>query len=395
MSDKNLIPITDTKALHTFCDALAQGDFLCIDTEFHREQTYWPELCLIQASAPNIEGMIDPLAEGLDLTPFLDLIKDRSRVKVLHAARQDLEIFHALLGEPLGPIFDTQIGAMALGLGDSISYDNLIQRVLNLHIDKSSQFTNWLGRPLTEKQLAYALGDVTHLRDAYYEMKMQLEVKGRLGWLAEDMARLEASELYDNRAEHAWQKLKIRKSKPDYLAVLANVAAWRETRAKALNRPRRRIMKDDTIYEIALQKPRHEAEYEQLRSLQKGFMRSKYADGLKEMVDQALASPKQYAPILPVRKQNAHLPGGVPEMLKVLLKCVSEDASIVPRLIANAADIERIARGETEDIPALTGWRYEIFGQHAQALMSGQLALSLQDNKIRLFKTPPDQDAVP
>ena len=269
MSDDILRPITDQNELQDLCDALAESDFICVDTEFHRETTYWPELCLIQASAPGVEGLIDPLADDLDIGPFLNLIAEDSRVKVFHAARQDMEIFNRLIGYPPGPIFDSQIAAMALGLGDSISYDNLVQRVLKRSVDKSSQFTDWTRRPLSNKQLTYALGDVTHLRDAYLIMREQLEAKDRLGWVREEMAHLEDPDLYDTSPENAWQRLKIRKPRADYAAILAAVAAWRETKAKDLNRPRRRILKDDAIYEIAEQKPANRKAYERLRAVPK------------------------------------------------------------------------------------------------------------------------------
>ncbi len=387
MSSEILRPITDQNELAEFCDALSEHKFICVDTEFHRETTYWPELCLVQASAPGVEGLIDPLAEDLDIGPFLQLIAEESRVKVFHAARQDLEIFNRLIGAPPAPIFDSQIAAMALGLGDSISYDNLIQRVLKRHIDKSSQFTDWTRRPLTDKQLKYALGDVTHLRDAYLIMREQLEERGRMSWVREEVASLESPSLYDTSPEKAWQRLKIRKPRADYAAIVAAVAAWREQRAQDLNKPRRRVLKDDAIYEIAEQKPRSEKDFERLRAISKGFIKSKHADGLLDAVTAATNDPDAFAPPLPKRKQNAQTPNGAPEMLKVLLKHVSEENNVVPRLIANAADVERIARGETEDINALTGWRKSIFGDKALSLLSGSLALSFQDGKVRLFET--------
>lgn len=387
MSDDILRPITDQNELAEFCDALSKHEFMCVDTEFHRETTYWPELCLIQASAPGVEGLIDPLADDLDIGPFLELIAEESRVKVFHAARQDLEIFNRLIGHPPGPIFDSQIAAMALGLGDSISYDNLIQRVLKESVDKSSQFTDWTRRPLSDKQLTYALGDVTHLREAYLIMKTQLEEKGRWGWVREEMAYLEDPALYDTASENAWQRLKIRKPKIDYAAVLAAVAGWREDKAKELDRPRRRILKDDAVYEIAEQKPRDAKGYDRLRAVPKGFINSRHATGLIEAVNAATANPEKYAPPIPRRKHNAQVPPGAPEMLKVLLKHVSEEVEVVPRLIANAADIERIARGETDDIAAFTGWRDDVFGTRARALLSGKLALSFQDGQVCLFKT--------
>ena len=387
MSSEILRPITKQSELDQFCAELSKHDFICVDTEFHRETTYWPELCLIQASGPGVEGIIDPLADDLDITPFLNLIAEESRVKVFHAARQDLEIFNRLIGRPPAPIFDSQIAAMALGLGDSISYDNLVQRVLRRNVDKSSQFTDWTRRPLTDKQLKYALGDVTHLRDAYLIMQDQLREKGRHGWVREEVAALEDPALYDTSPDKAWKRLKIRKPQRDYAALIAAVAAWREERAQSLNKPRRRILKDDAIYEIADQKPRDEKAFSRLRAVPKGFIKSKHANGLLDAIAVALDDANAFVPPNIKRKHKAQVPNGAPEMLKVLLKHVSEENKVVPRLIANAADIEQIARGETEDIKAYSGWRKEVFGTKAEALLSGKLALSFQDGRVRLFET--------
>ena len=387
MSETAPIPITDQDRLGAFCEALAQSDFICVDTEFHRETTYWPELCLIQAAVPGHEALIDPLADDLDIGPFLQLLAEENRVKVFHAARQDLEIFARLIGHPPGPVFDTQIAAMALGLGDSISYDNLVQKLLRQQVDKSSQFTDWTRRPLSEKQRIYAIGDVTHLRDAYLLMREDLETLGRADWIAAEMAELEDPALYDTDPAKAWQRLKLRKPKRDYAAVLAAVAAWRERMAQDLNRPRRRILKDDAIHEIAEQKPGSPDAFDRLRAVPTGFVNSRMAEGLVEAVRSAMDDPDSYAPELPPRTQNPQTPAGAPEMLKVLLKAVSDEVNVVPRLIANAADLERIARGDQgDDIAAMTGWRYEVFGRKAERLLSGSLALSFEDGQVRLFE---------
>ncbi|MEM1391153.1 MAG: ribonuclease D [Pseudomonadota bacterium] len=386
-----LTPIITQDALLDACDRLSQSDFICLDTEFHRETTYWPELCLIQASCPGFQVMIDPLAPTIDISPFLSLIAEESRVKVFHAARQDLEIFNRLIGHPPRPVFDTQIAAMALGIGDSISYDNLIQRILKTRLDKTSQFTDWTRRPLTEKQLKYALGDVTYLRDAYLKMVDRLEDLGRTDWARAEMTELESPLLYDTSPEKAWQRLKLRKPQKEYAAIFAAVAAWREQMAQDFDKPRRRILKDDAIQEIADQKPRSEKAFDRLRAVPNGFMRSKYAAGLQDTVQAAIDNPDDFAPVLPKRRHNAETPAGAPEMLKVLLKAVSDEANIVPRLIANSADIEKLARGETgEEIAALSGWRFEVFGRKAQALLSGKLALSFEDTRVRLFELDAD-----
>ncbi|MDP1557065.1 MAG: ribonuclease D [Hyphomonas sp.] len=386
MTDNTLTPITEQSALEDLCGALAEAEFVCVDTEFHRETTYWPELCLIQASGPGIEGLIDPRAEDLDIKPFLDLIASDRQTKVFHAARQDIEIFNRLIGHPPGPVFDTQVAAMALGFGDSISYDNLVQRVLKKQIDKSSQFTDWMRRPLSQKQLIYALGDVTHLRDAYQIMRDELARTDRLTWVREEMADLEDPATYDTEPMNAWQRLKLRMPKKDYAAIVVSVAAWRERVAQELDKPRRRILKDDAIQEIAAQKPRTEEDFAQLRAVPSGFIRSKHGQGLLEAVRAAMDAPDTYAPEIVRQPQNAQIPAGAPELLKVLLKHVSDENDVVPRLIANSADIDRIARGETsEDIAAMTGWRYEMFGKKAIALLSGKLAVSFAGGQVRLF----------
>lgn len=370
----------------TAVDALSKGSFLCVDTEFHRETTYWPELCLIQASCEDYEVIIDPLEDGLDLTPFLELVDDPNRVKVFHAARQDMEIFNRLLSRPPSPIFDTQIAAMALGIGDSVSYDTLVQKVLKRRLDKSSQFTDWKRRPLTDKQLTYALGDVTHLRDAYVNMVAELERRNRMSWIKEEMEALSAPSLYDTDPRNAWQRLKLRKPQKEYGAIFASVAAWREEMAQQFDRPRRRILKDDAIQEIADQKPIDDAAFDRLRTVPKGFIRSKYAAGLADAVKRGRDDQDTWAPPRASRKHNPEMPAGAPEMLKVLLKAVSDEYDVVPRLIANAADIDRLARGETDDdIAALQGWRNDVFGKRARALLSGKLALSFENGNVHLF----------
>ena len=386
MESETIAPVRTQSALDAAVESLGAGDFLCLDTEFHRETTYWPELCLIQASCEGFEVIIDPLEDGLDLSGFLELVADPKREKVFHAARQDMEIFNRLLGTPPAPIFDTQIAAMALGIGDSVSYDTLVQKVLKRRLDKSSQFTDWKRRPLTGKQLQYAMGDVTHLRDAYIKMKRDLQSRDRMDWVAEEMQALSAPSLYDTNPENAWQRLKLRKPQKDYGAVFASVAAWREEMAQHFDRPRRRILKDDAIQEIADQKPFDENGFDRLRTVPKGFIRSKYAAGLSDAVQRGLNDQDKWAPPRQNRKHNAEMPAGAPEMLKVLLKAVSDEYDVVPRLIANAADIDRLARGETDaDIAALTGWRNEVFGKRARALLSGKLALSFENGTVRLF----------
>lgn len=376
--------ITDTQALAEACDRLAGGTFIALDTEFHRESTYWPQLCLIQAANEDFDILVDPLAD-LDLTPLLALVADRSRTKVFHAARQDLEIFARIMGEVPTPVFDTQIAAMACGLGDSISYENLVSRVVKGQVDKSSQFTDWMRRPLSEKQLRYAQGDVTYLRRIYVILREQLERRGRLEWIEDEHAALVDPEVYAFDPQQAWKRLKLRKYKPDYLAVLAAVAAWREQVAQETDKPRGRILKDDAIQEIAQQKPRTGEAIERLRAVPAGFSRSRHGQSLVETINAALADPKAFAPEVDQPESAGPPPGALTELLKVLLKQTADDAGVAPRLIANAADVERIAREASPDVAALRGWRRDVFGDQALALKAGKLALAASPNGVKVL----------
>lgn len=382
----NIELISDQAALEAACKRLAEGEFLALDTEFHRESTYWPLLCLVQAATASYDCMIDPLA-GLDLSPLLKLIDDPGRVKVFHAARQDLEIFARLLGHVPGPIFDTQIAAMACGLGDSISYENMVARVLkDASVDKSSQFTDWQRRPLSEKQLRYARGDVVYLRQIYVILREKLVKLNRTDWIQDEMADLTDPEIYAFEPASAWKRLKLRKFKPDYLAVLANVAAWREQVAQETDKPRQRILKDDAIQEIAQQKPRTGEAIEKLRAVPSGFARSRHGVGLVNAINAALADPARFAPDVDRLESSGPPPGALVELLKVLLKQVADDNGVATRLIANAADVERLARETSPDIAALKGWRRDVFGEKALMLKSGKLALAAAPEGVRVIE---------
>ncbi|CAK7255239.1 Ribonuclease D [Shinella sp. WSC3-e] len=375
--------IETTAALAEACETLARSEYLTIDTEFLRETTFWPELCLIQLAGPETEVIVDPLAKGLDLAPFYALMANPAVLKVFHAARQDIEIIVNRGDLIPHPIFDTQVAAMVCGFGDSVSYDQLVQKIKGVHIDKSSRFTDWSRRPLTEKQLEYALADVTHLRDVYLALKEKLEAAGRSLWLTEEMAVLEARETYDLHPDDAWRRLKMRVKKPIELAVLQKVAAWREREARGRNVPRSRILKDDTIYEIAQQQPADAEALARLRTIPKGWERSQSGAALLEAINEALAIPKTDLPRLP---RQAHVPEGAAaasEMLKVLLKIVSEKEGVAAKIIANSDDLEKIAiDGEAADVAALSGWRRELFGETALNLISGKVALRFVDRKI-------------
>lgn len=378
--------ITDTAALAAACERLGLDDFLAVDTEFHRESTYWPQVCLIQVASSDYDVLVDPLARGIDLAPLNHLLADTSRTKVFHAARQDLEIFTRLIGHVPAPVFDTQIAAMACGLGDSVSYENLVSRVVRGTVDKSSQFTDWARRPLTDKQLAYARGDVVYLREIYKILRGKLEKQGRMEWIEDEHAALLDPENYAFDPETSWKRLKIRKYRSDYLAVLANVSAWRERVAQESDKPRQRILKDDAIQEIAQQKPRTIEALDRMRAVQQGFGKSRYGQGLLHAINEAVEDPARFAPVVEEPERSGPPPGAMVELLKVLLKQVSDDAGIATRLIANAADIEALARENEPDIAALKGWRNELFGEKALKLKTGKLALAASPKGVKIIE---------
>ena len=375
--------ITTQAALNTFCDAASQKPFICVDTEFMRESTFYSILCLIQAATNDDEVIIDPLAEGLDLTPFNALLMNNDIIKVLHAARQDMEIFYQMCSAVPKNIFDTQIAAMALGFGDSTGYGALVKGRLDINLDKGARFTDWSRRPLSEKQLNYALADVTHLRDLYPDMITELEEKGRMSWVLEEMAPQLEEKLYTFEPENAWERLKLRNPKKHYLAALKAAAAWRERQAIEKNIPRRRVLKDDAMYDLAQQKPKDIAALARLRSIPRGFEKSRSAKDLVESLNAAIANANDYAPKLP---KVQHMPpnlGPTIEMLKTLLRLRTEYIDIAPRMVANNADIEKLAAfGAKADIVALKGWRKEIFGEDALKMLDGKIGLRLEGREV-------------
>jgi ribonuclease D len=378
--------VTTSSELETAVAALAKSDFVTIDTEFIRETTYWPVLCLIQMAAPGVTALVDPLAPGLDLAPFFSLMANESIMKVFHAARQDIEIIHHLGGLIPHPIFDTQVAAMVCGFGDSVSYDQLVQKITGTQIDKSSRFTDWRHRPLSEKQLAYALADVTHLVDIYHHLAAELEREKRADWLTEEMEVLTSRETYDPDPEDAWKRLKMRVRKPQELAVLQAIAAWREREARDKNVPRGRIVKDDAIYEIAQQQPRDPTALARLRTIPKGWERSATASALLQVVNAALALPKDQLPKLPKGSQAPEGSGAAAELLKVLLRQVAEKEGVAAKVLASVDDIDRIAaEGEQADVPAMHGWRRVVFGDLAAKLVRGEIALKFDRRKIAVF----------
>jgi ribonuclease D len=379
--------ITKTSDLGALCQELAQQPFVAVDTEFMRETTYWPKLCLIQAAAPGVEAVIDPLADGLGLAPFMELMANRNVLKVFHAARQDLEIFLKLGGQLPHPVFDTQIAAMACGYGDTVAYDALVQQVLKRRLDKSSRFTDWSRRPLSESQLAYALADVTHLSDVFPKMRAKLESENRLSWLDEEHDYLLNPQIYDTTPENSWNRLKLRKTTADYVLGLQVAAAWRERQAQQRDVPRGRIVKDEALYEIAEHRPKSPADFDRMRAVPRGFGNSRAAQELIQALDRAFSDPNR-----PHYKHERPPPlpsglGPTVELLKVLLRYEAERHNVAPRLIASAPEVEAIAADDNADVAALRGWRREVFGERALALKHGKLALKLKDGKVSVEKT--------
>ncbi|MET3659916.1 ribonuclease D [Aquamicrobium ahrensii] len=379
--------ITTQGELESAIETLEQSDFVTVDTEFIRETTFWPVLCLIQMATPDFTALVDPLAPGIDLKPFFRLMANEKVVKVFHAARQDIEIIVHLGDLVPHPIFDTQVAAMVCGFGDAVSYDQLVQKVTGVRLDKSSRFTDWRYRPLSERQLEYALADVTHLIDVYKHLMAELEREGRAHWLNEEMQVLTSRATYDPHPDDAWKRLKMRVRKPQELAVLKAVAAWREREARERDVPRGRIIKDDAIYEIAQQAPRDADALGRLRSIPKGWERSSTAAALLEAVNGALSIPKDDLPRLPRPHQPPEGSNAAAELLKVLLRIVAEKEGVAAKVLASSDDIDRIAQeGDKADVPALHGWRRAVFGEKALSLVRGELAIKFEKRRIALFE---------
>ncbi len=379
--------ITVQEELEAAIAKIEQSDFVTVDTEFIRETTFWPELCLIQMATRDTTALVDPLAPGIDLAPFFRLMANENIVKVFHAARQDIEIVFHLGGLIPHPVFDTQVAAMVCGFGDSVSYDQLVQKVKGDRLDKSSRFTDWRQRPLSDRQLEYALADVTHLVDVYLNLKARLDREDRAHWLNEEMEVLTARETYDSHPDDAWKRLKMRVRKPQELAVLQAVAAWREREARERNVPRGRVLKDDAIFEIAQQGPRDVTALGRLRTTPKGWERSATATALVRVVNEALDIPKDQLPKLPQHSQQPEGTSAAAELLKVLLRLVAEEQGVAPKVLASSDDIDKIAsQGEAANVPAMHGWRREVFGDRAISLVKGEIALKFHKRKISVFE---------
>ena len=373
--------ITTTHALAEACIRLADHRFVTIDTEFLRESTYFPVLCVIQMASTEEAVVVDALATGVDLEPFFQLMANERVLKVFHAGRQDIEIVWHRAGLIPHPVFDTQVAAMVLGYGDSISYEQLVQRITGDHLDKSHRFTDWSRRPLSQPQIAYAISDVTHLRDVYLTLSADLERRQRTEWVNEEMEILISPDTYRLDPESAWERLRTRVRKPKELAVLIEVAAWREREARARDVPRGRVLKDEVIGDIAVQAPTTLEKLGALRSLPKGFERSRWGEAIIEAVGRGLARDPKSLPRIEKGRSTANGAATV-ELLKVLLRMTAERHAVAAKVIATVEDLDRIAADDTADVAALRGWRRELFGDNALALKHGQLALAIENGRV-------------
>jgi ribonuclease D len=377
--------ITDTDALARFCARQVDANFVAVDTEFMRERTYWPILCLMQIAGSNEAVAIDALAPGIDLTPLLGLMADPKILKVFHAARQDLEIFFNLSGTVPTPLFDTQIAAMVCGFGDAASYETLVSKLARASLDKSSRFTDWSRRPLTERQIRYALADVIHLRTVYERLQQRLTANGRGSWFAEEMAELSNPETYRSDPTEAWRRFRLRgRIDSRFFGVLREVAAWRETAARQRNLPRSRIMRDEAVLEIAAHLPKTIEALARTRSLGRGVAEGKLGGEILEAIRRGLTHTTGLEPPAPVRPEPPPGLGPLLELLRVLLKQRCEEHQVAQRLLATVEDLEAIAADDNAPVRALSGWRREIFGKDALALKHGRIALTVRRNRISL-----------
>lgn len=374
--------VSTSEELSQAARRLSTSDFVAVDTEFLRESTFWPQLCLIQIASPEEAMIIDPMAPGIDLKPFWELMGAEHVTKVFHAARQDIEIVYARASLVPHPVFDTQVAAMVCGFGESVSYVNLVKNVTGVDLDKSSRFSDWSRRPLSEKQLEYALADVTHLRDVYRHLKADIDKAGRSEWLNEEMSILTDPKTYESHPEEAWQRLKLRVKNRKALAVLMELAAWRERLAQSQDVPRSRILRDEALYDIANQAPTSAEQLSHLRTLSEGFARSARARDIIEAVKRGLARDMKSVPAVPRGAQLSAESTALVELLRVLLKASAARHRVAPKLIAGSEDLERIATEAEPDIAALKGWRRRLFGEDALRLKRGEIALTLAGSEV-------------
>lgn len=376
-----IAPITTTAELADACRRMAKHPFVTVDTEFLRETTYYPLLCVAQLASRDEAVVVDALAKGIDLAPLFELMTNESVIKVFHAARQDIEIVWNLARKIPHPIFDTQVAAMVLGYGDSISYDQLVHRITGDMLDKSNRFTDWTRRPLSEAQLRYAISDVTHLREVYLKLSADIQSRGRSHWVQAEMDVLTSPETYRMDPDRAWERLKSRVRKPKDLAVLIEVAAWREQEAQTRDVPRGRVLKDEVVGDLAIQAPTTLEQLSHLRSLPKGFERSQWGQAVVDAVKRGLARDPKTLPRIDRFRPPANGAATI-ELLKVLLRMTSERHGVAAKVIATVDELERIAADDEADVPALKGWRRELFGEKALALKRGQLTLAIERGRV-------------
>tara|TARA_Y100001936_G_C16087223_1_gene682707 strand:- start:3607 stop:4755 length:1149 start_codon:yes stop_codon:yes gene_type:complete len=377
--------IVENKVLKSFCNSLGKTEFITVDTEFLRDKTYWPRLCLIQIGGPGQEAAIDVLAEGLDLTPVLALMRKPELLKVFHAPRQDFEIFYRLMGELPFPVIDTQISAMVCGFGDSVGYETLVSKLIKKKIDKSMRFTDWQKRPLSKKQLNYALADVTHLRIIYQKLSQMVDNNNRENWIKEEVNALLDPTLYTFDVREAWKRLKIKNPTPRLLGIIREVAAWRENAAQSRNVPRNRIARDDVILSLAIQKPRTLNELGMVRGLNDRQKNGKTANKILAAISDGIAVPIDDCPKVLKTQKNKGKYRPTSDLLKVLLKLKCEEHSVAQKLIANSDELDELARNDGAKIRALKGWRREIFGEDALALKHGKIAVTMKNDKYRII----------
>jgi ribonuclease D len=374
--------IEKTTDLAAVCASLRESDYVTVDTEFMRSNTYWPKLCLIQIAGDDGAWAIDPLAHGLSLAPFVDLMADEKVLKVLHAARQDMEIFLHDFGALPTPIFDTQVAAMVAGFGDSVGYETLVNHFTRARVDKSSRFTDWSRRPLTQKQVQYALGDVIHLRDIYTGLAKILAKNGRVSWLKEEMDVLMDPATYTVQPEDAWLRLKPKSSNRRFMAYVRAVAAWREQRAQKIDVPRNRVIRDDVVMEIAAHPPATMEELRAVRGLADNLARGAVGESLLAALEEARSLPDEALPPVEQRRQLPRGIGPIVDLMRVLLKLRCEEEHVAQKLVASMADLEELAADDKADVPAAHGWRYDVFGRDALALKHGKLALSIKRGNV-------------
>ena len=374
--------IQDSAGVAGVCARMRREPFITVDTEFMRDRTYWPQLCLVQLGGENEAVAIDPLAPGIDLSPLVDLLLDRQVIKVLHACRQDMEIFYHLCGKDLPrPIFDTQVAAMVCGFGEEVGYETLVNKLAKAKLDKSSRFTDWSKRPLSARQIAYALGDVTHLRLIFEKLAKRIEREGRAGWVEEELDVYLDPGLYELAPADAWKRLKFRSREPRFVALVQALAAWREATAQRRNLPRNRVVRDDLLMELAAARPRR---IEDLKAINRVNVDRESAAAIVAAVDEVMRRDEADLPALPPVEPTPRGIGPLTDLLKVLLKLCAEESDVAQRLIATSSDLDALAQDDTADVPALKGWRRRIFGDKALALKAGELALAVGDRRIRV-----------